>query len=370
MADQIKISELLAGGILQQSDLLVVARKHETDDRYDYSRSIKLDDLATYLATTDVFNQAVYNTTAQNISFIASNSELPIGCVLPYAGSEAPNGYLICDGSELDITGYPDLAEFLSSNPFGSGATGTPKLPDLRGTTIAGVGDSPTFGALLSQGNTLGKAGGDKDITLGTDHIPSHNHTFSVRVALEDTAGGNQGRTLFDPANPMWDNPNPSKIDLSGTSSDVGGGQSHSNVQPTLLLNFIIKASQILPDSETEEDKTAPVSPFTKQYTSTALTIDRDYEVAHNLGGTPSLVQVSLRCATENYGYKIGDQIVAGTDNDGDGIFTIWKSETAIGINSLETASFQAANRLADKSAGEVVDLNLDNWRIVVNAWL
>lgn len=349
MADQIKISELLAGGVLKESDLLVVARKHETDDRYDYSRSIKLDDLATYIATTDVFNQAVYNTTAQNISFIASNSELPIGCVLPYAGSEAPSGYLICDGSEVNAVSHPDLVEFLSDKPFGAGPTGTPKLPDLRGYTVAGAG-----GSLLSQ-NTLGKSGGSKDITLELSQIPAHQHLYDKKADCGVQVLGGQGACVGDVN--------------GGATSESGGGQPHSNVQPTLLLNFIIKASQILP-SDATEDKTAPVSPFTKQYTSQDLTIDKNYELSHNLGDTPSLVQISLKCATENYGYKIGDQIVACTDGDGDATFTIWKSQSSIGINSLQSAQFQAANRLADQSAGALVDLNLNNWRIVVKAWL
>ena len=363
MADQIKISELQPGGLLQESDLIAIARKHEVDDRYDYSNSIKLDDLATYLASTDVFNQAVYNTTAQNISFIASNSELPIGSILPYAGSEAPNGYLMCDGSEFDATAFPDLAEFLSSKPFGQGATGAAKLPDLRGYTIAGAG-----GDLLTA-NTLGRSGGSKDITLGANHIPSHNHTFSVQVALEDTAGGNQGRTLFDPNQPMWDNPSPAKINLSGTSSDVGGGQSHSNVQPTLLLNFIIKATQIL-SSDAEEDKSAPTSPFTKQYISQDLDISNQ-NLSHRLGGTPSLVQVYIKCSTSNYGYEVGDQILISTDTTPGSTMTIWKTDSAIGIAIIgETLPIEVVNRLEDTSAGEIVSINPANLKFVVMAWV
>ena len=370
MADQIKISELLAGGILQQSDLLVVARKHETDDRYDYSRSIKLDDLATYIATTDVFNQAVYNTTAQNISFIASNSELPIGCVLPYAGNEAPDGYLLCDGSEVDAVAYPDLSEFLSSAPFGAGPTGTPKLPDLRGHAIAGVGEHPEVGNLFLSGNTLGKSGGEKTTVLTVGQLPSHTHN-SCHGAANDSSRPSGFTAVTNATSPNnFFGGTPDDGWGASTTSATGSGQGHQNVQPTLLLNFIIKASKILPDGESEEDKTAPTSPFTKQYTSQDLTIDKNYELSHNLGGTPSLVQISLKCATENYGYKIGDQIVACTDGDGDSTFTIWKSQTYIGINALQSAVFQAANRLADQSAGNLVDLNLSNWRIVVKAWL
>ena len=79
----------------------------------------------------------------------STSGTVPPGAIFPYAGSTAPSGYLLCDGSEQSRGYYPDLFNAIGYN-YGSGAynaitnpTGlvgyeTFRLPDLRGRVALG----------------------------------------------------------------------------------------------------------------------------------------------------------------------------------------------------------------------------------------
>lgn len=67
----------------------------------------------------------------------------PIGSIISYLGSTAPEGYLICDGAEYPIADYSQLAaffekEFGSKNHFGGDGTSTFAVPDFRNLFLRG----------------------------------------------------------------------------------------------------------------------------------------------------------------------------------------------------------------------------------------
>ena len=67
----------------------------------------------------------------------------PIGSVISYLGTSAPNDYLICDGREYNLSTYPDLAEFFrtqfgAANHFGGEGETTFAVPDLRNLFLRG----------------------------------------------------------------------------------------------------------------------------------------------------------------------------------------------------------------------------------------
>lgn len=69
----------------------------------------------------------------------------PIGTIISYMGTTAPQDYLACDGSTKNIADYPQLAEFFaaqfgSANFFGGNGTTTFAVPDLRGEFLRGTG--------------------------------------------------------------------------------------------------------------------------------------------------------------------------------------------------------------------------------------
>lgn len=67
----------------------------------------------------------------------------PIGSIISYLGSTAPEGYLICDGAEYPIADYSQLAAFFekelgAKNHFGGDGTSTFAVPDFRNLFLRG----------------------------------------------------------------------------------------------------------------------------------------------------------------------------------------------------------------------------------------
>lgn len=85
-----------------------------------------------------------------------------IGSVEMFAGSFAPQHWMLCDGSLLAIADNTALFSLLGITYGGDGRT-TFGLPDLRGRVPVGMGTGPG----LSTRN-WGAAGGQEKITTGT----------------------------------------------------------------------------------------------------------------------------------------------------------------------------------------------------------
>jgi microcystin-dependent protein len=141
------------------------------------------------------------------------------GTVSAFAGSAAPTGYLLCNGAAVNRTTQAALFAVIGTTyGVGDGST-TFDLPDLQGRVIAGMG-----GSLLSGTDAVGDEGGVKEHTLTIDQMPSHTHAGTIQSGLQ--AGSGSGRLTNDAGN---------------VTGATGGGQAHPNVQPTMILNYIIK---------------------------------------------------------------------------------------------------------------------------------
>jgi microcystin-dependent protein len=156
------------------------------------------------------------------------------GVLMPFAGASQPSGWLLCFGQSVSTTTYADLFNTIGYTYGGSG--GSFNIPDLRGRTVAGQDDMGGSSAnrLTGQsgglnGDTLGATGGAEQHTLTTAQLASHVHQgqfATASVATNFAAGvgakANANNTLLD-------------------SESTGGDQPHNNVQPTIILNYIIK---------------------------------------------------------------------------------------------------------------------------------
>lgn len=104
------------------------------------------------------------------LSFAFESDSVPVGSILPFAGSTAPDGYLLCDGASKDKTTYAALYAVIG-NTYGGDAT-TFKLPDLRGIFLKGAGTTDREEGKDAAGNyyngTLG--------TYGQDQMQGHRH--------------------------------------------------------------------------------------------------------------------------------------------------------------------------------------------------
>jgi microcystin-dependent protein len=93
----------------------------------------------------------------------------PVGTIVDYVGTAAPQNWLLLDGSTV-INGqtlYPDLWAVL---PTGMKSGSNIVLPDTRGRVSVG------FDAGDTDFNTVGKTGGAKTHTLTIGQLPSHTH--------------------------------------------------------------------------------------------------------------------------------------------------------------------------------------------------
>lgn len=169
----------------------------------------------------------------KNNKIIDSCSDtLPIGTLQPFLGATAPQGYLFCEGQLLDKSKYPELYN-ICGNLFGESSTTQFYLPDLRGRVIAGYDENDT------SFNTIGKLLGEKSHTLTVNEMPRHNHRFT-------SGAGNVVANQLSAASPVYFNQN--NNGLGTTQIDyTGGSVAHNNVQPTLVLKWIVKAYALLP---------------------------------------------------------------------------------------------------------------------------
>jgi len=195
---------------------------------------------------------AKINDAAVTSAKLASGLAFTAGMLMPYAGASAPTGWLLCYGQSLDRTTYADLFTAIGTT-YGSADGSSFNLPDLRGRVIAGQDDmggssanrltDAVTGGL--NGDTLGDTGGTESHTLTSAQSGLVGHTHAISSSLEATTGGgaSEGIDTDDGAfqgNNAADNTSIINVSISAVAS-ADASEAHNNVQPTIILNYIIK---------------------------------------------------------------------------------------------------------------------------------
>jgi len=194
---------------------------------------------------------------------------VPIGTILPYAGTNAPYGYLFCDGSEVERAKYPDLYDVV--NTLYNGTTSligfnTFKLPDMRGRFPLGRDNMDNGGTVpLSTGSyvdagggtagrvpdtkaqTVGGDAGQSSTTLTLGNLPEHEHSMqnngiqysAIRV---DTAINPPATTGLGPTAPGQTQYFNSSGGIKKPNPSYTLGQAIGIMNPYLTVNYIIRS--------------------------------------------------------------------------------------------------------------------------------
>ena len=118
------------------------------------------------------------------------NALCPPGSVMAYMGTNAPPGWLMCDGSVVPKILYPALFAVIgTASGNGNGSTTTFNLPDLRGVFLRGVNGARSDGlGDPGDGRTTEFTGGNSGNAVGSyqaDMFAAHNHAQNVFVGYD-----------------------------------------------------------------------------------------------------------------------------------------------------------------------------------------
>lgn len=173
-----------------------------------------------------------------------------IGEIRLFAGNFQPVSYAFCNGSLLPISQYDALYALIGTT-YGGDGVNTFALPDLRGRIPVGQGQGPGL-----TNRVMGQTSGTETVTLTSATVPSHSHNAQASTNAGNTAA--PGPTVV-PAKPVDSLSTPSLYVVPGTStvtptlmapnilSTVGGNQPHTNMMPTLAINYIIALFGVFP---------------------------------------------------------------------------------------------------------------------------
>ena len=212
----------------------------------------------------------------------------PTGAVIAFAGSSAPSGWFLCGGQEVAIASYGALYAVIGTTygslTNGSGGAGTThfRVPDLRGRTVAGIDNMTGSDAgRLDIANSSGVVVGSQYVTLtgAQSGVPvhshvntltnnavtsgamsansTHGHTSSYGTSAGVAGTSVHGGRIFAGSAGAYENhiqigetkdlshthsvtSNVTISNVNNTAADAASA--HSVMQPTMVLNYIIKA--------------------------------------------------------------------------------------------------------------------------------
>jgi len=166
-----------------------------------------------------------------------------------FAFNFAPKGWAFCAGQLLPISQNTALFSLLGTMYGGDGKS-TFALPNMQGNVPMHWGQSTT-GTLYDEG----QEGGSTSVSLLTSEMPNHSHAFN---AISDSgtvtqSAGNQlakaqnGGKLASYTGNYLNTSAPSLQMSPLSTSFVGGGLPHDNMQPYLTLNICIALQGVFP---------------------------------------------------------------------------------------------------------------------------
>lgn len=165
-----------------------------------------------------------------------------VGEIRMFGGNFAPAGWAFCQGQLMAIAENDTLFTLIGTTYGGDGQS-TFGIPDLQGRAPMHAGQGPG----ISQTYQLGEKAGVETVTLTTNQLPIHNHSFLASISAPSStdptnqviAQSSQIHMFTEDVTNKQMNPN--------ALTQVGGSQPHENIQPYLCISFIISLFGVFP---------------------------------------------------------------------------------------------------------------------------
>jgi len=176
-------------------------------------------------------------------------SEPFIAEIRQFAGNFAPRNWAFTNGQLLPIAQNTALFSLIGTIYGGDGRT-TTGLPNLQGRIAMHPGNGPGLSS-----RRLGESGGAETHTLTLTEMTAHNHQLTQMPVRVSNMPGNS----FTPEGNYWAGSHSKNAYSDDATSDLensspkiktnskGGGQSHTNLQPYLAVNYIIALVGVYP---------------------------------------------------------------------------------------------------------------------------
>ena len=197
----------------------------------------------------------VYRITKRN--FLKTIPLVPAGAMMPYGGEEAPDGWLLCDGSEIRKSDYNELwlaiqHNFKDASLVSDNGVNFFTLPDFRGRFALGLDNmgGPSANRVTDiAADAIGGNAGTETKSISTDNLPEHEHD------LEGASGTQFYGIRVGAGEPVDDNAItlPIETGLGGTQGIASSGGIKTNaslgtpidvMNPFLSVNYIIYTGQ------------------------------------------------------------------------------------------------------------------------------
>ena len=201
-------------------EAMITTKINEITDIIDKNKIELSNNISTSISNiTNIDNNKI--TSQNNI-----DANTPPLTIIAYYGIDAPPGWQICNGANLKAMDGNIVYYKSSSGAYASKLN----TPDLRGRSILGLNTNSLDTKLTK--TKLGDKGGEEHHTLTLAEMPTHSHKSRQR-------GNNSNSFPNAQVGAEW----ASAGDESTSSS--GGSQSHNNMHPVFILNYIIKQPMI-----------------------------------------------------------------------------------------------------------------------------
>lgn len=168
-----------------------------------------------------------------------------VGEIRIFAGNFPPVGWMFCEGATLPISENETLFQLIGTTYGGDGEE-TFNLPNLASRVPIHMGTNPATGTAYQ----IGQASGVEQVTITQQQTPIHNHPLLATNSAQTNSPANAyfAVATSTQAGVLAYIPPGTVVPLAPTSvQPTGGSQPHTNIQPTLAMNFIISLFGVFP---------------------------------------------------------------------------------------------------------------------------